>query len=468
MLAGQGKSKKQGGLETRKRRSFRILLGIWIVGFLALVVGGAFAVYDVRSTASAAVIPAPAPVIAAPQVAAVTDSAPAPSPAGLAAALGAAVTNPGLGAFTGSVTDTATGTVLWSHEPERPMTPASTTKLLTAAAALVALPSDHRITTEVVSGSRPGEVVLVAGGDPTLTAQPVGQDGFYPGAPRIADLADQVSHSGTAVDTVLVDIGVYSGDPLAPGWFPEDVPAGFVAPMEPVMLDGGRSDPLEDESPRSETPALDAGRALAVALGADPAGVALGSAAPDATPMASVQSAPLRDRLGQMVSRSDNVLAEAIGREVAIDAGAGASFSDAVGAVLRVLQGAGFDTSGVTLADLSGLSVDDRIPAGLLDSIMAAAASPDREDLRPILDHLPVAGGTGTLADRYGTVNRAGAGWVRAKTGTLDLVSGLSGYVVDTDGRVLSFALLSNDRSPGEARPALDAVAAVLRECGCR
>ncbi len=134
-MAGQGRSKKQGGLETRKRRSFRILLGIWIVGFLALVVGGAFAVYDVRSTASAAVVPAPAPVIAAPQVAAITESAPAPTPTGLATALGPAVTNPGLGAFTGSVTDAATGTVLWSHEPERPMTPASTTKLLTTAAA---------------------------------------------------------------------------------------------------------------------------------------------------------------------------------------------------------------------------------------------------------------------------------------------------------------------------------------------
>ncbi len=81
-MAGQGRSKKQGGLETRKRRSFRILLGIWIVGFLALVVGGAFAVYDVRSTASAAVVPAPAPVIAAPQVAAITESAPAPTPTG--------------------------------------------------------------------------------------------------------------------------------------------------------------------------------------------------------------------------------------------------------------------------------------------------------------------------------------------------------------------------------------------------
>ncbi|WP_238072603.1 D-alanyl-D-alanine carboxypeptidase, partial [Rhodococcus zopfii] len=171
------------------------------------------------------------------------------------------VANPALGTLTGSVTDTATGTVLWSQDPDRPMIPASTTKVLTAAAALLSLPPDHRITTRVVEGSRPGEIVLVAGGDPTLTAVPVGADGFYPGAPRIADLVQQIQRSGALVDTVLVDTGSYMGDPMAAGWTPSDVEGGYIAPIEPVMLDGGRLNPREDESPRSATPALDAGRA---------------------------------------------------------------------------------------------------------------------------------------------------------------------------------------------------------------
>ncbi|MEE2034949.1 D-alanyl-D-alanine carboxypeptidase/D-alanyl-D-alanine endopeptidase [Rhodococcus chondri] len=468
MLAGQEKNKKQGVLATRRRRSFRILLGIWVAGFLALVVGGVFAVYDVQNTASAAIAPAPAPVVATPQVMPVVADAPAPTPAVLAVALEEAVTNPALGAFTGSITDTATGTVLWSREPDRAMVPASTTKMITAAAALIALPADHRVTTRVVAGSRPGEIVLVAGGDPTLTARAVGESSFYRGGPRIADLAEQIRRSGAVVDTVLVDTGIYGGETLAPGWFPDDVGEGYVAPIEPVMLDGGRLSPLEDESPRSPTPALDAGRALAVAVGADPASVALGTASPGAAPMAVVESAQLRERLAQMVTLSDNVLAEAIGRELAIASGTAPTFQGAVDTAVRTLEGAGFDMGGVALRDLSGLSVDNRIPARVLDAVIATAAGPDRPALRPLLDYLPVAGATGTLADRYGTTNRAGAGWVRAKTGTLTLVSGLTGYVVDTDGRVLSFALLSNDRSPAEARPALDAVAAALRGCGCR
>jgi D-alanyl-D-alanine carboxypeptidase/D-alanyl-D-alanine-endopeptidase (penicillin-binding protein 4) len=95
----------------------------------------------------------------------------------------------------------------------------------------------------------------------------------------------------------------------------------------------------------------------------------------------------------------------------------------------------------------------------------AAVASP----LAPLLDYLPVAGGTGSLAVRFvdGGPERAGAGWVRAKTGTLSVSSALAGYVLDRDGRVMTFALMSNDRPPEASRPALDAVATTLRNCGC-
>jgi D-alanyl-D-alanine carboxypeptidase/D-alanyl-D-alanine-endopeptidase (penicillin-binding protein 4) len=44
----------------------------------------------------------------------------------------------------------------------------------------------------------------------------------------------------------------------------------------------------------------------------------------------------------------------------------------------------------------------------------------------------------------------------------------LVGYVVDTDERVLTFALMSNGSPPDVSRPALDAIAATLRSCGCR
>ena len=106
--------------------------------------------------------------------------------------------------------------------------------------------------------------------------------------------------------------------------------------------------------------------------------------------------------------------------------------------------------------------------AAVLDGLVLAAADPGGEVLRPLLDYLPVAGGTGTLAVRFQEGDRRGAGWVRAKTGTLEGVSTLTGYTATRDGRVLTFALMSQDSMPFEARPALDAIAAELQECGCR
>ncbi|MDJ0393442.1 D-alanyl-D-alanine carboxypeptidase/D-alanyl-D-alanine-endopeptidase [Rhodococcus sp. G-MC3] len=459
-----------GPTARRKRARTRILL---VLGAVVLLAGAGTAVaaivpHTVGNDAPSPTGPEPEPVMPAPAIAAVPDTATAPSASGLAAALAPLVRVPALGSFTGSVADAVTGQVLWSSSPDTPMTPASTTKVLTASAAMLALSPEHRVTTRVVKGQTDGEIVVVAAGDPTITARPTGSPSFYSGSARIDDLVEQITKSGAPVDRIVVDTSIYSGPTMAQGWFEPDVAAGYITPIEPIMIDGGRSDPLEDESPRSAEPALDAGRALARGLGIDPALVSIGTAPEGADQVGSVQSAPLRDRLGQMMGRSDNVLAEAIGREIAVETNTQASFTGAVDAVGQTLFAAGYDLGGMKLHDTSGLSVDDEIPARLLDAVLTSATSSQHPELRPILDYLPVAGSTGTLSDRYASNDRVGAGWVRAKTGTLSTASALVGYVVDVDGRALTFALMSNDRPPEVSRPALDAVASTLRLCGCR
>ncbi|MGA9869951.1 MAG: D-alanyl-D-alanine carboxypeptidase/D-alanyl-D-alanine-endopeptidase [Rhodococcus sp. (in: high G+C Gram-positive bacteria)] len=454
----------------RKRRKTRSLL---VLGVVVLVAAGGTAVAAIVPTrdsgsSEAETAPEPDPVTLSPAIAPLPDTAPAPTPAGLAAALAPVVGAAGLGNFTGSVADAVTGDVLWSEDSNAPMTPASTTKVLTAAAAMLALPAEHRLTTRVVKGQSDGEIVVIAAGDPTITAQPTGSPGFYPGSARIDDMVEQIRKSSVPVDRIAVDTSIYEGPTMAKGWFEPDVAAGYITPIEPIMIDGGRSIALEDESARSPEPALDAGRALARALGLDPARVTIGTAPAGSDQVASVQSAPLRDRLGQMIGRSDNVLAEAVAREIAVETNTAASFAGAIDAIGQALYTAGYDLADVTLHDASGLSVDNRIPARLLESILTSAAGTERPELRPMLDYLPVAGSTGTLSDRYASADRIGAGWVRAKTGTLSTASALAGYVVDVDGRALTFALMSNDRPPELSRPALDAVASTLRLCGCR
>ena len=174
------------------------------------------------------------------------------------------------------------------------------------------------------------------------------------------------------------------------------------------------------------------------------------------------------ERLGEMMNASDNVMAECIGREVAASMHRPLSFAGAVDAVTNRLALAHVDTSRDTLMDSSGLSIDDRVTARTLGDVMQAAAGPDQPALRPLLDVLPIAGGSGTLSNRFLDPHGNGqaAGWLRAKTGSLTAVNSLAGVVTDHSGRVLTFAFISNDAGPS-GRTAIDALAATLWSCGC-
>ncbi|MGH3911655.1 MAG: D-alanyl-D-alanine carboxypeptidase/D-alanyl-D-alanine endopeptidase [Pseudonocardiaceae bacterium] len=434
---------------------------------LAGLVGGAGGI--VAQTA-----PPPSPVMPQPALRPAAEQGPVPTPAGVGAVLDPLVAPGGLGRLSGQVVDPSTATVLWQTDPATPLVPGSTAKLLTASAALLTLDHQATLRTTVLAGAEPGTVVLVGGGDPTLSTAAAGAPSGYPDAARLDDLVAQIRAAASGpVQRVLVDVGRYTGGGLAPGWSPGDVADGFVAPIVPVMLDGGRADPGEAVSPRAAMPATDAAAELARRLGADPAAVAVGSAPPGAAVLGAVSSPPVEDLVATVLSTSDNVLAEALAREVAHATGAETSFAGASRAVLQVLGEHGFDVTGVALADGSGLSVQNAVPARLLTDLLGTAAAPDESQqrtaaLRPLLVGLPVAGGSGTLADRYGGSATDGRGWVRAKTGTLTGVNSLAGTVLDAEGRVLVFALLSNGPDPAGVRPRLDALAGALRSCGCR
>ena len=439
-----------------------IVLALVVVGTVAAALG--WGVYRDRQELADKIPPRPAEVAYTPTIGEVTASA-TPSAAGVTAQIAAALRNPDLGDFTGVIADAGTGQVLWQRDAARPRTPASTTKVLTAAAALLTLPADKRITTTVLAGAAPGEAVLVGAGDPTLRA---GTASIFTDAPKIADLATQLRRSATPVTRIVVDSSLFTGTDFARGWERADIAGGDITPLSSLIVDAGRIRAGEDYSPRVDDPAIAAGQALAAALGLPPSAVVAGRAPQGAAQLAAVRSAPLSTRLHDALVHSDNVLAESIGREVAAAAGQPLSFDGSARAVIGTLRSAGFDMTGVELSDVDGLSNLNRIPAKVLDGIVTAAAGTGKPQLRPLLDLLPVAGATGTLADRYITVNRPGAGFVRAKTGSLSGVSTLAGYVTGRDGAVLTFTLMSSGTPVDVARPAMDAVTAALRGCGCR
>ena len=452
-----------------------IIAGIGAVVLVAAIVATVLVVVrddgpttPVAAAAASAQLPDlgdPAPVLAA-----LASDAPAPDPATLDAQLTPLLSAPALGTgVSAQVVDVATGKTLFDADDDTPSTPASTAKLLTSVAALTTLDPSDTLETRVVAGSTPGEVVLVGGGDPTLSRTAPSRT--YPGAATMADLAAQVLAAvpaGTTITRVAIDGSLYRGPLTASGWAAGDAPSSYAAPVTATAVDGARVTPGAET--RSGQPGLDAGAALADALGASGATIALGKAPEGAQTLGTVHSAPIARLVEQALSQSDNMLAEALARQVAIARDLPASFEGSARAVVAALEDAGVDVSGVELSDGSGLSREDRVPVSLLTGLLTDAADGTLPRAAAILSGLAVAGYDGTLSDRGDDDPATAPGAVRAKTGTLLEVNGLAGTVVTEDGRLLVFAVLA-DAVPGSvagAENALDRIATALARCGCR
>jgi len=396
-------------------------------------------------------------------------------------ALGAALRVPELGSRVSAlVVDAATGQTLYASQPDVAVVPASTTKLFTAVAALHVLGPDRRIPTRLhqrgslVGGVLTGDLVLVGGGDSTLIT-PAARPGYPPPA-QLRTLATAVRRAGITRVTggVVVDSSVFTGPRLGPGWKATYVSEGSVAPITGLMVDSGKLDPAKSGS-RSPDPDLAAGRALLRVLKAagvqSGQGVVRGRVAAADPEVATVLSPPVSALVERVLSDSDNNLAEALGRLVAVERGEPASFTGSAAAMRSALAELGLGNDARGLRDASGLSPLNRVSTGGLVRLLMAALDPERTALRPFVAGLPVAAFDGTLGKRYrDPPARGGAGRVRAKTGSLNGVSTLAGVIETVSGRLLVFALAAG-RLPsllvGKASKALDTAVASLARCGC-
>lgn len=161
-------------------------------------------------------------------------------------------------------------------------------------------------------------------------------------------------------------------------------------------------------------------------------------------------SPPLIDVLRYMNKRSDNYIAECVlktlGAELKGAPGA-ATWADGTAAVRAQLASLGLAAGTYRLDNGSGLYAATEVSAKQLLTLLSAA----HKDYRigpDLLASLPVGGLDGTLSRRWH--GKAAQGRVRAKTGTLDKVTTLAGYIAVEPGRVLGFAILVNDIPAGQ------------------
>jgi D-alanyl-D-alanine carboxypeptidase/D-alanyl-D-alanine-endopeptidase (penicillin-binding protein 4) len=326
-------------------------------------------------------------------------------------------------AQTGAVVlDLRTGETLFAEHSRLALRPASNQKLATTYAALTALGPSYRIETDVLGDGRQigttwrGNLVLKGYGDPSLSAA------------AVRSLAAQVAAAGIRHVTgrILGDESWFDTRRTGVGWKAEfylhESPA-----LSALVVNRGWTGRYETGRPAAMAAQLlrtDLRHAGVTVRG----GAAVGVASTDSVALADVESPPLSALVRHMDVYSDNFYAEMLMKEIGAVQGSGGTAAAGLTVTRNLLTEAGVSLAGVRMVDGSGLSLDDRwTPSGLAGLLRTMWLDPDLQQY--VVPALPVAGETGTLEHRM----RKGPahGLVRAKTGTTNNSSALSGFVGD-------------------------------------
>ena len=407
----------------------------------------------------------------------------------------AAIEQAKLGGKTGvAVVDLASGKLLESHGGKEKLPPASVAKSITALYALDTLGADFRFQTRVVAngsienGTLDGDLILVGGGDPTLDTDDLNALAKATAARGIKKVTGRLLVYGGALPSVE---SIDGGQPVHVGYSPAisgiclnfnrvffewrngseglsvtlDARSERVRPpvkSVKVVLDP-RAAPIYEYRKRSgieewsvSRPALggNGGRWLPVRQPEVYAGEVFRwlaaqhglylpaakktSSRPKGTVLAQHQSAPLSVMLQRMLKFSTNLTAETIGLTATAKRGVYAANLRASGREMEKWARKSLGIKSAKFVDHSGLGDASRMLAGETALGLARAASSDR--LRPLLKEI-------ILKDAKGKPDKAHPIKVHAKTGTLNFVSGLAGYMQASDGRVMAFAVFSANES---------------------
>ena len=337
---------------------------------------------------------------------------------------------------------------LYARQADQPLIPASALKLLTAEAAVTVLGPETRLATVVKADAPPangvvtGDLQVLGGGDPIIETdadaarnprQPVVRT-------RMEDVAAAVVAAGVRQVTggIRADEGRYDTERARPGWKPSYQANGEVGPLSALMVDDGQD---AEENPVAQ-PALHFAQVLTDLLRAAGVQVAGGPSLGPATGGATVatkESLPVRELVAQMVRESDNTTAELLLKEMGrVSAGVGTTAAG-LDAAKAALAAKGLDVGPLRVHDGSGLDRADRATCSLLLAALVGAGRTSQ-----LAEGLPVAATSGTLKPRF--VGSAVAGRLRAKTGSLDEVSSLVGWVdpARPGPRPVAFAVVTN------------------------
>lgn len=355
------------------------------------------------------------------------------------------------------------GQILHSVQGQKPLMPASTIKLFTAALALRALGPETRLPTRVTLLSRDeanptkATISLVAGGDPLLSSA------------NLRELAKKtyaaLAPLGVTTLDVFYDDSIFPPPSAAPGWR-NSYSTSTIAPVRALVRDRRNLPDTSKDAAVFFNKRLKAEGFQTKLLGRQ-------SGTGGATEIASYRGHTVSHAVRLMSVLSDNDIAENLFRHTAIARGFPPTWDGASAAMAAEARLMGIPDQGLKFVDGSGLSRSNRLTSNALVTLLQKSASGVDPALSGLADgtYLATAGRSGTLSARYRSdKTRCSKGAVDAKTGSLRDVVALAGLATGVDGHRRAFAVLVNgptvQSSPRQVNNAIDSLATTL--VGCR
>ncbi|HVF32033.1 MAG TPA: D-alanyl-D-alanine carboxypeptidase/D-alanyl-D-alanine-endopeptidase [Acidimicrobiales bacterium] len=344
-------------------------------------------------------------------------------------------------------------TAIYGRNGDDTLTPASTLKVLTGMAALRRLGDDFTFVTPVVAAAPVGEggvvdgpLWLVGAGDPLLST--VAYAASFRNQPQVHTSMDALADGIVAAGVREVRGGVLGDESrfdtvrYVPTWKPGYITDNEIGPVSALVVNDNFAQFRPRRTIATPEPPVHGAVVLTELLRARgvivvPEGGA-GVAPPQAVDVASVKSPPLPEIVGELLRESDNMTAEVLTKELGVRFGAGGTWAAGTDVIRETVAEAGLPAGGYSAVDGSGLDVSNRLSCTLLMDALDLAGP-----VGPVASGFAVAGRTGTLAQRF--LQNPAEGRLRAKTGSLNNVVGLVGFVDAADERTLEFALLAND-----------------------
>lgn len=366
--------------------------------------------------------------------------------------------------FTACVTVQADGRLIQESGADIPLVPASNQKLLTTYAALEQLGPDHRFVTTVridgvvTDGVLAGDLYLIGGGDPFLStedwrSQYEERSGRF--HTRLEDLADAVVSFGiTGIDGTIFGDESYFDDVRVGPWAGRLIDQRQSGPLSALAVNEGHDEWPEvfgssiNRLPSTDPPVQAAGvlASLLAERGVSTGPTAAGVAPAATSEIASVSSPELVEIVTHVNSYSNNYGAEILVKHLGKETTGVGSTRAGADAVLAILADPAqeIDTTNVVIDDGSGLAETNRLTCRLLANLLDRAGA-DSDFARS----LSVGGRRGSLAGRH--LESIANGQVFAKTGTLNGVTALSGYVTSPTqpGSAVRFTYVANGELAG-------------------